>query len=259
MGVSDVSDVAVVRRQALKPLELLRRLRDPSPPVSGLLLDVGGVLYDDSVWSRWLLKLLTRLGLHTHYTPFFRMWQREYCPRIKRGECDYWRALHAFLRSAGLTHGQIDEVEAAGHPRRREFETDIYPLPGVVAGLTRLRELGIRLTILSSGCLDTAGVEQQLARLGLASFFDLVLTDVQLESAQPGQPLFQSAIASTGLTHTQLCYVGRDTAALTSASGAGLRTVAVNHDNDAEADIYIGHFEQLLESLPWEVARAMVG
>ena len=92
MGVSDVSDVAVVRRQALKPLELLRRLRDPSPPVSGLLLDVGGVLYDDSVWSRWLLKLLTRLGLHTHYTPFFRMWQREYCPRIKRGECDYWRA-----------------------------------------------------------------------------------------------------------------------------------------------------------------------
>ena len=129
----------------------------------------------------------------------------------------------------------------------------------MVAGLTRLRELGIRLTILSSGCLDTAGVEQQLARLGLASFFDLVLTDVQLESAQPGQPLFQSAIASTGLTRTQLCYVGRDTAALTSASGAGLRTVAVNHDNDAEADIYIGHFEQLLESLPWEVARAMVG
>jgi hypothetical protein len=34
--------------------------------------------------------------------------------------------------------------------------------------------------------------------------------------------------------------------------------VAVNYDDDAEADIYIGHFEQLLESLPWEAAHAMV-
>jgi phosphoglycolate phosphatase-like HAD superfamily hydrolase len=257
MGVTDVSDVTVVRRQALKPVELFRRLRDPFPPVSGLLLDVGGVLYDDSVWSRWLLKLVTRLGLHTHYTPFFRVWRREYSPRIKRGECDYWQAMRAFLRSSGLSNGQIDEVEAAGHPRRREFETDIYPLPGVVNGLTRLRDLGIRLTVLSSGSLDTAGVEQQLVRLGLAEFFDPIVTDVQIERAQPGKSCFEAAIPLTGMTRTQLCYVGRDTSALASASTAGLCTVAVNYDDDAEADIYIRHFEQLLESLPWEAAHAM--
>ena len=95
-------------------LELLRRLRDPAPSVAGLLLDVGGVLYDDTVWLRWLLKLVTRLGLHTHYTPFFRVWQREYLQRITCGELEYWQALRLFLRSAGLSHGQIDEVEAAG-------------------------------------------------------------------------------------------------------------------------------------------------
>ncbi|MHB0961265.1 MAG: HAD family hydrolase [Pirellulaceae bacterium] len=259
MGVADVFDRTVIHRQALKPLELLRRLRDPSPPVSGLFLDVGGVLYDDSAWPRWLLKLVTRLGLHTHYTPFFRVWQREYCPAIKRGQWAYWDALRVYLRAAGLTPGQIDEVEAAGQPRQRELETDIYPLPGVVNGLTRLRDLGIRLTILSSGCRDTDGVKRQLTRLGLATFFDLVLTDVQLETLQPGTPCFDVAIQLTGIAPAQLCYVGRDTSALAEAFTAGVRTVAVNYDDDAEADTYIGHFEQLLAALPWEAARAKVG
>ncbi|MHB8973466.1 MAG: HAD family hydrolase [Pirellulaceae bacterium] len=211
MGVVDVSDVTVVRRQVLQPLEVFRRSRHPSPPVSGLLLDMGGVLYDDSVWPRWLLKLVTRLGLHTHYTLFFRVWQREYGPRIKRGECNYWQAMREFLRSVGLTNGQIDEVEAAGHPRQREFETDIYPLPGVVNGLTRLQSLGIRLTVLSSGYLDTAGVEQQLDRLGLAGYFNAIATEMQIERAQPGRPYFDAAIPLTGMTCAQHGYVGRDT------------------------------------------------
>jgi len=99
MGTARISPAAFARRQTLKPSELLRRLRDPAPPVSGLLFDVGGVLYDDTVWSRWLLKLLTRLGLHTSYTPFFRVWQREYLQRVTCGELEYWQALRLFLRS----------------------------------------------------------------------------------------------------------------------------------------------------------------
>ena len=259
MGAAKVSDAAVGRRQTLKPFELLRRLRDPAPPVAGLLLDVGGVLYDDTVWLRWLLKLVTRLGLHTHYTPFFRVWQREYLQRIKCGELEYWQALRLFLRSAGLSHGQIDEVEAAGHARRREFETEIFPLPGVVSVLTRLRDLGIRLTVLSTGCLNASGVRQQLVKLGLDAYFENVLTDVDIARAEPEKRSLETAISLTGITPDQLCYVGRDTAALVEANAAGVRTVAVNYDDDAEADIYLGHFEQLLESLPWKAARAMVG
>ena len=132
MGALDVSPLVTgpPHFPLLKPVELLRRLRDPAPPVAGLLMDVAGVLYDDTIWSRWLFKLLARLGLHTNFLPFFRVFEREFGPRIKRGEFDYWQALRAFLRSAGLSKGQIDEVEAAGHARQREFECERFSAPG---------------------------------------------------------------------------------------------------------------------------------
>ena len=53
--------------------------------------------------------------------------------------------------------------------------------------------------------------------------------------------------------------MGRDTMALEEARAVGVRTAAVNYDDDAEADIYLGHFEQLLESLPWQTPQAMAG
>jgi phosphoglycolate phosphatase-like HAD superfamily hydrolase len=257
MGALQLTHTPVVRRYTLKPVELLRRLRDPNPPIAGLLLDSGGVLYDDTVWLRWLLKLVTRLGLHTHYTAFFRVWQREYMQRIKLGEMEYWQALRLFLRAAGLSNGQIDEVEAAGHARRRDCETEIYPFPGVVNVLSRLRDLGVQLTLFSSGCLDSDALRQQLAQLGLAEYFVHVLAGFELERTEPGPGGVERAVSLVGVAPGQLCYVGRDTNALAEASAAGLRTVAVNYDDDAEADTYIGHFDQLLEALPWKASRAV--
>jgi hypothetical protein len=67
------------------------------------------------------------------------------------------------------------------------------------------------------------------------------------------------ALSLIGIPASQLGYLGRDSQVLADANQAGLRTVAVNYDLDAEADIYIGHFEQLLDALPWATTRAMVG
>jgi phosphoglycolate phosphatase-like HAD superfamily hydrolase len=257
MGGAEHAGAFIIRSHTITPLELLRRLRHPAPPVAGLLLDVGGVLYDDTVWARWLLKLVTRLGLHTSYTPFFRLWQREYVPRIRRGELDYWQALRLFLRAAGLSNGQLDEVEAAGHARRRACETEILPLPGVAHTLARLRTIGVRLSICSTDCLDETGVRHQLDRLGIATYFEHVVADADAAWCMRGG--LDAAIAATGIAPAELCYVGRDAEALREARAAGLRTVAINHDEDAEADIYLAHFQQLLESLPWRNVRAKAG
>ncbi len=259
MGAARIPATPFGRRQHLQTLTLLRRLRDPAPPVAGLLCDVGGVLYDDTVWLRWLFKLVTRLGLNSSYTPFFRVWQREYLQRVSGGELEYWPALRMFLRAAGLSPGQIDEVEAAGHARRRECEADILPLPGVVRVLTCLRDRGIRLAVFSSGHLDATSVHRQLAKLGIDSCFDTVLASPDVARDEPGTAAVEVAIAHSGIPPRQLCYVGRDTAALAEAQAAGIRTAAVNYDDDAEADIYLGHFEQLLDAMPWHTARAKAG
>ena len=90
-------------------------------PVRGVLFDACNVLYDDTVWRRWVLKLLCHLGLHTNYCCFFRVWERDYLDEVHRGGRDFCDAFAAFLRSVGLTPGQIDEVQAASQGRRRHL------------------------------------------------------------------------------------------------------------------------------------------
>ncbi len=259
MSVRTGTESIQQRRTARPPLELLRRLRHPWPPLAGLLLDCGGVLYDDTVWLRWLLRLLARLGLHTHFTPFRRIWQREYLTRVQAGDCDYWQALRAFLRAVGLSAGQIAEVQAAGMARQRDLEDDVLPLPGVVNTLTRLHQQGTRLTVLSSGHTDAARVQAQLARLGVAGLFDRILAEVDIVAAFPRQSALDIAVSLSDVPVNQLAYVGRDPRLLVQARRAGLRTVAINFDADAEADVYAEHFEQLLELLPWSSPSAKAG
>ncbi len=258
MDATRSSSATFVHRHCLRPAELLRRLRDPSPPIGGLLIDLCGVLYDDSVWRRWLLKLVQHVGLHTTYTPFFRIWQLEFLDRVRTGELDYWDALRLFLRSAGLSSGQIDEVEAAGHARYRQCEDEILPLPGVVQVLTRLNELGIHLTLLSSAFFDLEEVHKRLERLSLIPYFQNALSVPDLWRRYPGRSVFDVAVELTGLTCRQVGFVGRDTTMLAAAGDSGVRRIAVNYEEDAVADVLIGSIDQLLDAVPWETANAMV-
>lgn len=253
MDTARSASAAFVQQQSLRPAELLRRLRDPAPPVAGLLIDLCDVLYDDSAWPRWLFKLVQQLGLHTTYTPFFRVWRNEYLDRVKHRELQYWQAMRLFLRAAGLSSGQADEVEAAGHARHRALQSEIMPLPGVVNVLTRLGGMGIHLTLLSSAYLDTREVYQRLDALGIESYFDEVLAVPDLWEQFPGRSAFEVAAAATQLAPQRLAYVGRDSSMLADAGHWGIRRVAVNYDEDAVADVFLRSFDRLPTALPWEI------
>ena len=57
-------------------------------------------------------------------------------------------------------------------------------------------------------------------------------------------------LCDTGsFTPSRTAYLGRTTEDLRSAASIGWLTVAFNHDADAEADLYIEQFDQLLKVL----------
>jgi hypothetical protein len=111
-------------------------------PIRGVLFDMGNVLYDDTLWRRWVLRLLGHIGLHTNYRSFFRIWDRDYLDDVHRGRREFFEAFQAFLLSAGLSHSQIDELEAACRARHHQLEVDARPLPGVKTTLERLHQSG---------------------------------------------------------------------------------------------------------------------
>ena len=99
--------------------------------VVGLIFDAEDVLYDSTVWRRWLLQLLVRMGLQTDYRSFYCAWEREYLDEVNCGRREYWEALCDYLQSAGLLPGQLDEVMAAGQARSRQIQQQSFPLsPG---------------------------------------------------------------------------------------------------------------------------------
>lgn len=232
----------------------------PAPvPLTSLVFDLGNVLYDASAWQRWLLQLLNRIGLHTHYEAFFRVFERDYLEAVYRGEREYWDALREFLFAVGLSRGRVEEVLAAGHGKYRELWDDVRPLPGVAATLAQLGSRGVRLGVLCNAGCSAERLTAKLERLGLAKRFAVVLSSHDLHAAKPAAECYLAAISALDAPAESTGFVGHETLDLAGAGLAGMITFAVNHTADAQADVYLERFDQLLQLVTTSGHKQRVG
>ena len=232
-----------------------RRLR----PVRGLLFDMCNVLYDNTVWRRWVLQLLSRVGLHTNYRCFFRVWDRDYLDDVHRGKRQFREAFRDFLRSAGLSRGQIDEIEAAAQARRRQIEASTRTLPGVKATLARLHQSGFVLGAISNSEHPAPVLQQRLGRFGLDRLFTTVVSSIDLGRTLPEALGYQTALRAMDLPAREVAFVDHDAAELAGAAAVGMSTIAFNYDPDARADVYLARFEELIDVVKTEEPFAAAG
>jgi len=240
----------------------IRMLPRPTPlarPVRGVLFDFGDVLYDATVWRRWFLRLLSHLGLHTNYRSFFRIWDRDYLVDVHRGRRDFNEALEAFLFSVGLSRGQIDEVGMACRARRRRLEANARPLPGVKSTLGRLHKAGLVLGVLSDSEHPVSVLTERLSRFGVAELFSTVVSSIDLGWTKPDPACYLAALSAMKLPAGEVAFVGHDAVELAGAAAVGMSTVAFNFDPDAQADVYLGRFEELIEVVAGPVTYEAAG
>ena len=172
-----------------------------SEPASlrGLIFDMADVLYDATVWRRWLLQLLARLGVHADYQAFYTAWDRDYLTEVHCGRREFNEAFQAFLFDRGLTWAQIDEVEAAGRIRREELDRNVRPFPCVTAALRQLAADGLALAVLTNAACPADGLQAKLNRLGLSDLFSAVWSSLDLEATKPDSKCYQAALESLQL------------------------------------------------------------
>ncbi|MBN2295068.1 MAG: HAD-IA family hydrolase [Pirellulales bacterium] len=230
----------------------------PSAVVSGLLFDMGDVLYDSTVWRRWLMQLLRRFDLHLDYKTLFQPWDRKYLREVHRGERPLCDAFREFMDSIGLKKPQIDEIELACQARRCQLEQDTRPLPGVRATIARLHESGLKLGVLSDSEYPGKELEKRMMRFGLEEYFTTIVSSRDLGQTKPAPACYLGTLKRMGLTANESAFVGHDAEELAGARAVGMRTIAFNYDHDAEADIYIARFEELTQEVakPTELAAA---
>jgi len=222
-------------------------LRPVPRPLRGLMLDFGGVLYDDTVWRRWLLRLLSHLGLRAHFRSFFHVLEHEYMVQVYTGQATFCEALSRFLTSAGLSSGQIDEVLAACHGRRRALEESTRPLPGVRCTLARLKKQGLKLGLLSDSELSSDEIRGQLDRFAASDTFCSVVSSFDVGCTKPTPICYQRTLDEMGLPGREVAYVGHDPAELEGARRLGMATIAFNAPGETVAEVHIDRFEQLAE------------
>jgi len=227
--------------------------------ITGLLLDACNVLYDDTVWRRWMLQLLSRLGLHTNYRCFFRVWDREFLDDVRCRRRGLREALGAFLLSVGLSRGQIDEVLASCIVRRRQLQAAPRPLPGVRATLTRLHRGGIVLGAVCNSEHPADELQRRLHRLIGGPVFSTVVSSFDLGRTMPDDGCYLTALAAMGRPVEQVAFVGHDAAELAGAAQLGMPTIALNHDPEAQAHTYLDRFDDLLDVVEAPVPLVAAG
>lgn len=215
--------------------------------VKGLLFDLGDVLYDSTIWRRWLLKVLSQLGLHTNYRSFYHIWDHDFLDDVYRGRREFCEAFQAFLRSAGLSPAQIDEVQAACQTRRDQWELAARLLPGVKPTLSRLHADSVPMGVLSDSEYPAAVLSKRLERLGVRGLFKAVVSSIDLEHTKPDPICYRTALGAMELPADSVAFVGHDSEELAGASRVGMPTIAFNYDAGARADVFLTRFEELLE------------
>ena len=215
--------------------------------VRGLLFDFGGVLYDDTVWRRWLLRLLSHVGLHTRYSSFYYVWDRDFASDVHCGRVAFCDAFSAYLRSAGIPPGLVDEVMAACRGVRRDLDESIRPLPGVRCTLARLARMNLILGILSDSELTADQLRLHLAGFAPTETFRAVVSSFDIGRAKPDPGSYQTALRQMGLAPPEVAFVGHEAAELAGARSVGMPTIALSGSPDAQADIHLDRFDQLAD------------
>ncbi|MFT7640289.1 MAG: phosphoglycolate phosphatase-like HAD superfamily hydrolase [Pirellulaceae bacterium] len=215
-----------------------------STQLSNIIFDFSGVLYDNSSWRRWLIQQLSRIGVHTQYELFFRLWECDYLPRPKEG-LDYWHSLQKYLLAIGLNSGQAFELTLAAKSRCEQTMRQLRPFPGVAKTLHVLAARGVRMDVVCSCHWSETEVHSRLQRMGLQRFFHSVNCLSKNEDLDISE-LIQETTASHGEVRHHSALVARTPRPLEAAQQLGLVAIAFNQTNDCVASIHLDRIDVLL-------------
>jgi phosphoglycolate phosphatase-like HAD superfamily hydrolase len=227
--------------------------------MEGVLFDLG-VLYDGTLWQRWLWRQVDRLGHPCEFQEFVRAWDERFQPDVNRGLRPFDEALSCFLLGRGLCPGAVAELVASGGQERKRIETQDRPLVGVAATLRRLSGAGFSLAVLADSDAPALALRQRLMRSGLGTCDLAVVTSRDVAAVQPEPAGYAACLEAVGKPASEVAYVGRDVNRLAGARKMGLETIALG--GAADADVHVRRFEDLLNVLgtpapirtPWRLS-----
>lgn len=120
---------------------------------------------------------------------------------------------------------RVDELVACYRAHNEPLHAEISECAGMTDVLTRLKEEGRRLGIVTAKREET--VEIAFSYLPLKEFFDVVVASDHTERHKPDPEPLQHALGLLGADKDEAVYVGDSPFDVRAAKGAGMHSIAV--------------------------------
>jgi len=205
-----------------------------TPPCPALIFDLDGVLLDsEPLHVEATNRVLQQYGHH--------LTLEENVPYMGLGEREYWEAL---IQKFDLPGGIAPALAKSKAEYYEELlkTAPLQPTPGVHKFLQQCRESGLSLAVASSS--RHREIDLILKRLGLRSYFRVVVSSQDVQRGKPDPEIFLKAAKALD-TPPDRCIVFEDSMnGIRAARAAGMKVVAVRAPKGADlADLTLKSFE----------------
>lgn len=216
------------------------------PRFRGLIFDNGDILFDASLWRRWLHTEIEALDIKVTFDELVAHWESELVD-VYQGKAAYWDRFDKLLGRLKVPTASRTMLTDAAKQKAKAVQTDRLPMPGVPETLAQLRQQGVKLAVLSDTEGGEVAVRGILQQLGVEDFFDSVIASSDIGYSKPAPEAYASAVKSLALSHDQCAFVAHDVDELTGAQDVGLFAIAYNDTPSAPRDATVEHFSELLK------------
>ena len=210
--------------------------------VCAFLFDAGDILYYRPQRDRKLKAFLKELSLpvaETHAAEIEALRQRAFQDQMTREQyCE------AILRLYGVTR---PEHFVRGKQILDEDTNNVEIFDGVRETLLALKESDYLLGIITDTTLPVHVKLGWFDHGGFGHVWDSIVSSKELGIRKPAPQIYHAALKQLGLRADQAVFVGHKASELEGAKAVGMKTIAFNYDEGAQADFYIDQFADLLK------------
>jgi len=213
----------------------------PSGPIQAILFDAGDVLYHRPQRGCQFKAFLKELGLDL-YQPAGADKQR-LTDSAYQGLINQDQYREALVRLYGIT---LPKQIERGKQVLTVEDNDVQFFPGVAETLNSLKQMGYLLGIVTDTAASVSNKLRWFEKGGFGSVWDSIISSKEIGVRKPDPRLYQAALQHLGVNAGQAIFVGHKVSELEGARAVGIKTVAYNYDQSAQADYYIENFADLL-------------
>ena len=212
--------------------------------IKGIFFDAAGVLYRRSApTENFARELLKQAGMLAEPSPEDLARQRAMRAQASQGQLSHEVYWDQFLLMRGIVDSEQRRVMVG---RIVDYSNDVLPVPGARETLTDLKKRGFIIGIVTDTMYPLEWKMRRLTKVGVADYIDVIACSTVLGVHKPDPAMYLDAVRQAHLTPNETAFVGHVAEELEGARRAGMKTVAVHFDPDAQADYYAKSLLDLL-------------